>query len=455
MWEVVARYKKTLRWQVLLIVLCLVLFYVVNMAASGALLSIAMLASGFVSNIVQAVANSTSASSVDIDALTQSGMVSVSGWIGLASCVGIIAGACIMFILRGKRLVTTDLTHVNQRIHVPDYLKVIVLIFGVQALVTFGTYFYQLLAGSVGAPAPNTVYDNSISSILTTPMGILYVVLVGPIFEEIIFRGAIMRSLERFGVNFAIVVSSLLFAAYHLMLFQGFFAFFIGLLLAYVCQRFSIKWSMLLHIFNNCFSAAVFWLGPSDAIMITFYVLALVGSVVIIVTQRRRIAAELSVRRPASMLYVLGIPMGSAVAVEASGLGGGGQVGGGQVGAGQPYGQPGGQAYGQSGGQPYGQPGQPGQLGSGQPGGQPYGQPYGQAAAPPPPIQAPAPAAGFGPDPTPAPAPFAPPPCNIIPPPPSPSEPRPRPFAVTFSGAAMITALAVALVISIFMEFSI
>jgi len=424
MWEVVSRYKKALRWQVLLIVLCLVLFYIVNTAASGALLSIGMLASGFVSNLVQAVADSSSASSVDINALTESGMASVSGWIGLASCVGIIAGACVMFILRGKRLVTTDLTHVNQRLHVPDYLKVIVLIFGVQAFVTFGTYFYQLLAGSVGAPAPNTLYDNSISSILTTPMGILYVVLIGPLVEEIIFRGAIMRSLERFGVNFAIVVSSLLFAAYHLILFQSFFAFFIGLLLAYVCQRFSIKWSMLLHILNNCFSAAIFWLGPSDAIMITFYALVLVGSIVILVTQRRRIAAELSIRRPASMFYVLGIPMGSVGIAEAGG---------------QPYGQGGWPSGGQSGGQAA----LPGSV----------GQPYGQAAVPPPAMVA----AGPGPGSAPGvwQAAFVPPQYNIIPPPPSPGEPRPRPFAVTFSGAAMITALAVALVISIFMEFSI
>ena len=117
-----------------------------------------------------------------------------------------------------------------------------------------------------------------------------------------------MRSLQRYGVNFAIVVSALLFGAYHFILFQSIFAFFTGLLLAYVCQRFSIKWSMLLHILNNGFSMVCLRLNvPANALYI-FYAVALLGSVIIIISRRKFIASEIRRGRPTAMPEVLAIP---------------------------------------------------------------------------------------------------------------------------------------------------
>jgi membrane protease YdiL (CAAX protease family) len=96
--------------------------------------------------------------------------------------------------------------------------------------------------------------DESYSSVmegLYTPVGFLYIVLIGPIFEELIFRGAIFGALRRYGNNFAILFSSLLFGFYHMLILQIPFAFVIGLLLGYVASRWSLRASIVLHIIVN------------------------------------------------------------------------------------------------------------------------------------------------------------------------------------------------------------
>jgi hypothetical protein len=97
--------------------------------------------------------------------------------------------------------------------------------------------------------------------LLQTPLGLLYICLIGPVIEEIVFRGAIMRSLERFGLNFSIVISSLIFGLFHLFTVQAVFAFFMGLILGYIASRYSIRWSILAHILINSVATGVDSLG--------------------------------------------------------------------------------------------------------------------------------------------------------------------------------------------------
>lgn len=79
----------------------------------------------------------------------------------------------------------------------------------------------------------------------------LYAGLVGPIMEELIFRGIILRILRPNGKKIAIVGSAFLFGLFHGNLIQTPFAFCVGLVLGYVAVEYSILWSMVLHIFNN------------------------------------------------------------------------------------------------------------------------------------------------------------------------------------------------------------
>lgn len=80
---------------------------------------------------------------------------------------------------------------------------------------------------------------------------IIYSVLIGPIAEEIIFRGVVLRSCEKYGKVFAILFSSIFFGVMHGSIIQGVFAALVGVVLAYVTLEYSIWWAVLIHIINN------------------------------------------------------------------------------------------------------------------------------------------------------------------------------------------------------------
>lgn len=79
-----------------------------------------------------------------------------------------------------------------------------------------------------------------------------YICLIGPIFEEIIFRGLLLKAIQPFGEMTAIIISAVAFAMFHLNPMQFPTALATGLLLGYLAVRTkSIFPSMLAHIVNN------------------------------------------------------------------------------------------------------------------------------------------------------------------------------------------------------------
>jgi membrane protease YdiL (CAAX protease family) len=81
---------------------------------------------------------------------------------------------------------------------------------------------------------------------------LIYVCLVGPILEEIIFRGFILKSMQRYGNLTAMIVSSILFSMFHLNLVQFVNPILMGIVLAFiVIKSKSIIPSIIAHIFNN------------------------------------------------------------------------------------------------------------------------------------------------------------------------------------------------------------
>ena len=79
----------------------------------------------------------------------------------------------------------------------------------------------------------------------------LYGCLFAPIFEEILFRGFILRSLAPYGKKFAVFGSAFLFGIFHANIIQSPFAFAVGLVLGYVTVEYSMGWAVVLHMFNN------------------------------------------------------------------------------------------------------------------------------------------------------------------------------------------------------------
>lgn len=96
---------------------------------------------------------------------------------------------------------------------------------------------------------------------------VLYAVILGPIEEELTFRGVIFSSAKK-ALPFwaANMFQAALFGLFHMNLIQGLYAFFIGLFLGYVCEKGgSIYLSIFLHILFNSWGTFV----PTDGALYT------------------------------------------------------------------------------------------------------------------------------------------------------------------------------------------
>lgn len=111
---------------------------------------------------------------------------------------------------------------------------------------------------------PNFLND-SFEGLVNTPGGYLALGIIAPLAEEVVFRGAILRSLlEKYSRPWtAIAISALLFALIHLNPAQMPHAFLVGLLLGWMYWRTgSIIPGVLLHVVNNTVSYIMLRLYP-------------------------------------------------------------------------------------------------------------------------------------------------------------------------------------------------
>lgn len=85
-------------------------------------------------------------------------------------------------------------------------------------------------------------------------LGVLYVVILGPIAEELTFRGVTMYYARKFTNRFwlANLIQSVLFGVMHLNLVQGIYAAILGLVIGWVYHRFrSLYACIFMHMFFN------------------------------------------------------------------------------------------------------------------------------------------------------------------------------------------------------------
>lgn len=141
-------------------------------------------------------------------------------------------------------------------------------------------YFLNYAIGIIGALLskfgfPDTSPDFSLSGgFLYNLFTFISVVILAPIFEELIFRGMILQVLSKYNKVFAILVTSLLFGLLHLNMTQAVPAFFMSLILCYMCLKTdSLLVTILAHAGNNLLALMSAY---SNHILITVLVLALV-----------------------------------------------------------------------------------------------------------------------------------------------------------------------------------
>ena len=132
-----------------------------------------------------------------------------------------------------------------------------------------GGVFFSLLCMCIGSQMVNSLWvsgleflynlsDKSLMPMLEAVSGasdtfsmFLYASILAPVWEELLFRGYILRTLRPYGKRFAILSSAVLFGLFHGNILQAPYAFAVGLVLGYVAAEYHIGWSVAIHMFNN------------------------------------------------------------------------------------------------------------------------------------------------------------------------------------------------------------
>lgn len=154
-------------------------------------------------------------------------------------------------------------------------------------------YFLNYAIGIIGALLSkfgflDTSPDFSLSGgFLYNLFTFISVVILAPIFEELIFRGMILQVLSKYNKVFAILVTSLLFGLLHLNMTQAVPAFFMSLILCYMCLKTdSLLVTILAHVGNNLLALMSVYSDNFVLITVVIMVFVIYGLITIILKSK-------------------------------------------------------------------------------------------------------------------------------------------------------------------------
>lgn len=175
--------------------------------------------------------------------------IEVSELSGTNMIVGVLAALGFLFLYFRKSGIAKTMFRSEQKMTPARFGGIASVFFGGQLLFQGAYMLMESGLNLIGFTAESSMEMASSGS--QTVSMFLYAGIIGPIVEELVYRGFVMRQLEKHGKMLAVVVSSILFGAMHANLPQSIFAFFVGLVLGYVAIEYSLIWSIVLHILNN------------------------------------------------------------------------------------------------------------------------------------------------------------------------------------------------------------
>ncbi len=216
--------------------------------------------------------------------------------IGYPYFPGVVCGLFIVFIATSPKLRRTFFKIGPAKMTWRMFGSLVCLIFFSQFLFTLYANGMEWLLNLFGYSAMDQLKVASGGS--QTWSMFLYSGLLAPVVEELMFRGFVLRSILPYGTNAAILFSSFLFGLYHLNLMQTPFAFLMGIVLGFVAVEYGLKWSMLLHAFNNTVLgdglSKLIDLLPTNSSEVVTDVLFLVGAIIaiIVLVQKRQLIKD-------------------------------------------------------------------------------------------------------------------------------------------------------------------
>lgn len=151
------------------------------------------------------------------------------------------------FLIYGTRSIGNEIKTDRIKFSIKEIVIIFAVIIVLNQLASILIYELEPLLNFIGL----TGLDDPSMEMSNTAGDFIYSIIGAPVIEEIAYRGVIMRKLEKYGAYFAIAASSLLFGLMHMNLSQSFVTFFMGFVLGYSAYKYSLKFSIIIHMLNN------------------------------------------------------------------------------------------------------------------------------------------------------------------------------------------------------------
>lgn len=227
-----------------LILVLLVIYYVAQTAVGLVL--------GFVHIVGMGISAAQSGTALNVTQVTEELMryiASQTSWIILLAVAVTVPSYYLIYRSRRQELLAFISVRSIGIISIP-----VLIVFGLSLNVVFEILLSLLSQLDVFSGFFDT-YDQLADAIFSGSfiLSLISVGIIGPIFEELLFRGLVFGELRKIStVKLAIVIQAVLFGVYHMNVVQGSYAFLIGLILGYVCYRSSsIVAPTIIHITIN------------------------------------------------------------------------------------------------------------------------------------------------------------------------------------------------------------
>lgn len=235
-------------------ILTLLIFLLAQGLGTILIIGIGMLISSDFNTAFQAYLNG------DAQGLPLLDLLPISLFSLILMAVNIIAVVCCYFLLHNIQFATTcDFSSIRWR---PGMLAIVGGFLGALSI--------SILTESI--EIPDVMLQTSIA-MSHNIWGLIALVIVGPITEELLFREAIAGEMLRRGTSpwMAIIVSALAFSAMHLNFAQGLYALPLGIIFGIIYYKTgNIVLTSLLHILNNGIVAAQLYTLNEDIADLSF-----------------------------------------------------------------------------------------------------------------------------------------------------------------------------------------
>lgn len=169
-----------------------------------------------------------------------------NGW---GYLLAVAVGGLILWLWKGNAFCFREMWRRERRMDAGSFFSLLAVFVSGQMVVQIVSPLIEWVLNLFGFSAMAAL-ETATMEVDTLSM-FLYVALIGPVAEEVLFRGLVLRSLQPYGKRLAIVASAVMFGVFHGNVIQIPYAFAVGLVLGYAAAEFSILWAIVLHLFNN------------------------------------------------------------------------------------------------------------------------------------------------------------------------------------------------------------